>query len=161
MLLLLLLLPIFFLLRCRCCCYKQIALYVFIPLWNAGMCCIFGSILAVLEDWSFSDGILYVFSNSLGLGTPLTEVVPETVGGAVVDIIVSAIALGFLAVFADYVVTLNPARIVRRKFRALTVSLGFIAPGENNNNKNNMGVIDDNNNNNNYRLDALSFEAEI
>lgn len=103
-----------------------IVLVIIIPLWNAGMCCIFGSILAVAENWSIQDGILYVFTNALGLGTALTDVAPETIGGAIVDIVVSAMALGYLAIFADYVVEVNPSRFVRRKVRSCLVGCGLM-----------------------------------
>mmetsp|Transcript_20226 Transcript_20226/g.47529 ORF Transcript_20226/g.47529 Transcript_20226/m.47529 type:complete len:367 (-) Transcript_20226:183-1283(-) len=108
------------------------ALVILIPLWNAAMCCIFGLILAAAEDWTIEEGILYVFTNALGLGTALTDVVPETVGGALLDIVVSGMALGYLAVFADYVVTLDPSRYVRRKFRTCLAKGGVLELNEHN-----------------------------
>jgi hypothetical protein len=94
-----------------------IALGFVVPLFVAITAAVFGSILAAAEGWSFVDGLYYVFSNLLGLGTPLTDVTPQTVGGDVIDIIVSSFALGCVAVFVDYVTVLNPARYVRKKFK--------------------------------------------
>jgi hypothetical protein len=46
-----------------------IALGFFIPLQIAIVAVVCGSLLALLEGWSVHDGIFYVFSNLLGLGT--------------------------------------------------------------------------------------------
>ena len=70
-----------------------------------------------MEGWSFEDGILYVFSTTLGLGTPLTDVIPETVGGDLLDVVISSIALGYIAIFADYVTILHPSSSIRKKMR--------------------------------------------
>ena len=106
----------------------KIALGILIPLWNVALCCVFGAILALAENWAISDGILYVITNILGLGTPLTDVEPDTVGGALLDIVISSTALGFIAIFADYVTVLNPSRTIRRRFRRILGKLGVIDP---------------------------------
>jgi hypothetical protein len=59
----------------------------------------------------------YLFGNLLGLGTPLTDVTPQTVMGDVLDIIISSFALGCVAVFVDYVTVLNPARYARKRMK--------------------------------------------
>ena len=92
-----------------------IALGFVVPLFVAIIAAVFGLILAAAEGWTMVDGLLYVFSNLLGLGTPLTDVTPQTVGGDVIDIIVSSFALGCVAVFVDYVTVLNHARYVRKR----------------------------------------------
>lgn len=115
-----------------CCCVKNsfvvpfIAIFIFIPLLNAGLCVVFGSILALVEGWSLEDGFLYVFSNTLGLGTPLTEVSPETLKGALLDVVLSSIALGYIAIFADYVTILNPSSAFRKKIRRSLGGKGII-----------------------------------
>jgi hypothetical protein len=65
-----------------------------IPAFTAVMSVFFGCLLALAEGWTITDGIFYVFSNALGLGTPLTNVVPTKIGGALIDIIISSAALG-------------------------------------------------------------------
>lgn len=92
-----------------------VAIVVVIPLSLAAIAGVFGSILAALEGWSVKDGVYYVLGNLIGLGTPLTEVLPTTVVGDVLDIIISSLALGTLAVFVDYVTALNPARYIRKR----------------------------------------------
>eukprot|EP00527_Entomoneis_sp_CCMP2396_P000996 CAMPEP_0198145796 /NCGR_PEP_ID=MMETSP1443-20131203/25427_1 /TAXON_ID=186043 /ORGANISM="Entomoneis sp., Strain CCMP2396" /LENGTH=291 /DNA_ID=CAMNT_0043809523 /DNA_START=159 /DNA_END=1034 /DNA_ORIENTATION=+ len=74
----------------------------------------FGSILALVEGWWIADGILYVLGNILRLSTPLTDVLPNTTSGEVLDVIISSNALGCVAVCVDYVTGLNPARYLRR-----------------------------------------------
>jgi hypothetical protein len=44
-------------------------------------------------------------------------VTPQTVGGDIIDIFVSSLALGCVAIFIDYVTTLNPARYVRKRLK--------------------------------------------
>jgi hypothetical protein len=88
-----------------------------------------GSILGALEEWSTKDGILYVFGIILGLATPfLTDVNPTSMAGDLVDIIIASIALGFIAVFIDYVTILNPARYCRKRTRAFLGKLSLIDP---------------------------------
>lgn len=103
-----------------------IALVILIPIWNAILCAAFGVLLALAEQWSMRDGILYVFTNTLGLGTPLTNVVPTSIGGSLFDIVISSMALGYIAIFADYVTVLNPSKLARRKFRACFAAFGII-----------------------------------
>ena len=92
-----------------------IALGFVVPLLVALIAVVCGSILGVAEGWSVRDGILYVFSNLLSLGTPLTDVLPTTMVGDIIDIIISSMALGCVAVFVDYVTCLNPARYIRKR----------------------------------------------
>ena len=82
--------------------------------------------MALAEDWTIRDGILYVASNSLGLGTPLTDVTPSNTGGAIIDVIISSMALGYIAIFADYVTVLNPSAYIRRKMRSCLGALRII-----------------------------------
>jgi hypothetical protein len=65
-----------------------------IPAFTAVMSVVFGCLLALAEGWTVKDGIFYVFSNALGLGTPLTDEVPDSISGALLDIIISSAALG-------------------------------------------------------------------
>jgi hypothetical protein len=51
--------------------------------------------------------IYNVFSNLLGLGT--------TVLGNAADLIIALLALGCVAIWGDYVTTLNPARYIRKR----------------------------------------------
>jgi len=103
-----------------------IALGLIIPILYTTICVIFGSILAAIEGWTISDGILYVITNILGLADPLTDIMPDTNGGKVVDIIISSIALGYIAMFADYVTTLNPSSYIRKHTRLLLIKLGAV-----------------------------------
>ena len=51
---------------------------------------------------------------------------PDTKGGKVVDIIISSTALGYIAIFADYVTTLNPSSYVRKHTRLLLIKMGAV-----------------------------------
>mmetsp|Transcript_4218 Transcript_4218/g.10175 ORF Transcript_4218/g.10175 Transcript_4218/m.10175 type:complete len:230 (+) Transcript_4218:448-1137(+) len=103
-----------------------IALCIIIPLINGVLCAAFGALLALVEGWSVKDGILYVLSNTLGLGTPLTDKSPSTLYGALLDVILSSTALGYMAIFADYVTILNPSSAVRRVIRSWLGASGVI-----------------------------------
>ncbi|KAK1738176.1 hypothetical protein QTG54_010845 [Skeletonema marinoi] len=103
-----------------------IALGIIIPAWYAGLCSIMGAILALAENWHVSEGILYVLSNILGLANPLTDVSPNKTAGQVIDVVISSIALGYIAIFADYVTTLNPSSYVRFKIRGYLIALGVV-----------------------------------
>mmetsp|Transcript_13932 Transcript_13932/g.26077 ORF Transcript_13932/g.26077 Transcript_13932/m.26077 type:complete len:300 (-) Transcript_13932:2484-3383(-) len=103
-----------------------VALVFVIPFWIVVIGVVFGSLLAAVEGWNVRDGILYVFSNLCSLGTPLTEVLPTTIGGDVLDIVISSLALGCVAIFVDYVTVLNPARYVRKRFREFLLSRGIV-----------------------------------
>lgn len=103
-----------------------IALGIFIPAWNACLSAILGCFLALAESWHVNDGILYVLTNLLGLGTPLTDVEPTTFHGKFVDVLISSLAIGYFAIFADYVTTLNPSTTVRKGFRGWLGKLGAI-----------------------------------
>lgn len=83
-----------------------------------------GAILALAENWHISVGILYVLSNILGLADPLTDDSPESDAGKVIDVVISSIALGYTAIFADYVTTLNPATFIRFEIRRYLIALG-------------------------------------
>ena len=104
----------------------KIALGIIIPAWYAGLCSIMGAILALAENWHVSEGILYVLSNILGLANPLTDVSPNKTAGKVIDVVISSIALGYIAIFADYVTTLNPSSYVRFKIRGYLIALGVV-----------------------------------
>ena len=67
-----------------------------------------------------------MFSNTLGLGTPLTDKTPTSTSGALLDIIISSMALGYIAIFADYVTVLNPSSALRKKFRSCLGAFGVI-----------------------------------
>jgi len=88
-----------------------------IPIYISIVAVAFGSLLGWVEGWLVKEGILYVFSNLLGLGTPLTEVTPTTLPGDILDILISSVALGAAAVVVDYVTVLNPARYVRKRLK--------------------------------------------
>jgi hypothetical protein len=103
---------------------SKIALGIIIPAWYAGLCSVMGAILAFAENWHISQGILYVLENILGLADPLTDNSPVTPGGKVIDVVISSIALGYIAIFADYVTTLNPSSYVRFKIRRYLIALG-------------------------------------
>lgn len=45
------------------------------------------------------------------------------------DIVISGMALGFVAVFLDYVTVLNPARYIRKRFREGLETMGIIRLG--------------------------------
>jgi hypothetical protein len=102
-----------------------VALMLVIPVCFGVIAVVFGSILGAMEGWQTKDGILYVFSNLLGLGTNLVEDNPDTSAGDILDIVVSSMALGFIAIFIDYVTVLNPARCIRRRSRDLLVKFGI------------------------------------
>jgi hypothetical protein len=103
-----------------------IALGFLIPLQIAIVAVTFGALLALLEGWGVNDGIYYVFGNLLGLGTPLTSVTPQTKAGDMFDIYVSSLALVCLAIFVDYVTTLNPARHVRKRLKEALEKYGVV-----------------------------------
>lgn len=86
-----------------------------IPLFLVFLSSIFGSLLAFLEGWKVVDGIYYILSNLLGLATPLTDVLPTTYGGDIIDIIVSSFAYGSVAIFLDYVTKLDPVRYLKTR----------------------------------------------
>merc|ERR1712157_567536 len=64
--------------------------------------------------------------NILGLATPLTNVGPNTKVGILIDIIVSSIALGYIAIFADYVATFNPSNYIRKVIRRCLIKIGIV-----------------------------------
>jgi len=103
-----------------------IALCIVIPAWNMSLSALFGFVLAGIEKWPISDGFLYVFSNALYLGNPLTDVSPNTPSGALLDVLISSMAVGYMAIFADYVTTLNPAKFVRKWLRKYFGEAGII-----------------------------------
>ena len=107
------------------------ALVLVIPVCVAVNAVVFGSILGAIEGWDIHDGILYVFSNLLGLGTPLTDVLPTTIPGDILDIIISSMALGCVAVFVDYVTVLNPARYIRKRAKEGLERRGIVRLSEN------------------------------
>lgn len=104
----------------------MIALVFVIPSWIAFHAVVFGSILGAVEGWPMHDGIFYVISDLLGLGTSLTQVIPATVWGDLLDILISSMALGFVAIFVDYVTVLNPARYLRKRFREALIQRGVL-----------------------------------
>ena len=103
-----------------------IALGLVLPASIGVMACVFGLPLAWLEHWAWNDGILYVLSNLLGLGNPLTDVIPTTFSGALFDVVISSAAFGTLAIFTDYVTILNPSKALRQQFRRLLGKIGII-----------------------------------
>ncbi|KAL3934172.1 MAG: hypothetical protein SGARI_003503 [Bacillariaceae sp.] len=101
-----------------------VALAFVIPFCISLLAVAFGCILAGFEGWAVEDGILYVFSNILGLATSLTTVSPETIAGGIFDVILSSMALGGVAVFVDYVTVLNPARYIRKRTKEFLAQRG-------------------------------------
>ena len=53
----------------------------------------FGLVLAEVEGWPIVDGFYYVTSMLCGLPAPLTDVVPDSMGGKIMDIIIAIWAL--------------------------------------------------------------------
>lgn len=103
-----------------------IAVGMVIPACVGIIAVVFGSILAGLEGWSVHDGIYYVLGNLLGLSNALTDVNPGTLQGDIVDIIVSSMALGCVAIFVDYVTVLNPARYIRKRLKEVLANLNVV-----------------------------------
>lgn len=101
-----------------------IALAFVIPSIFGVVGAIFGSLLAYLEGWALTEGIYYCFGNLLGLGTPLTDVLPQSMKGDLIDIIVSSMALGCVSVVVDYVTVLNPARYMRKRAKEVLARAG-------------------------------------
>ena len=64
-----------------------------IPFIISMIACFFGILLALAEGWSIHDGILYVIGNLLSLGTALTPIIPSTIWGDLIDILISSVAL--------------------------------------------------------------------
>jgi hypothetical protein len=56
-----------------------------------------------------------VIGNLLNLGTPLVDIIPNTMPGDLIDIFISSVALGCVALFVDYVSIVNPSRFVRKR----------------------------------------------
>jgi len=52
-------------------------------------CAVFGAMIGQMESWTNTIGMQYCLSNALGLSTPLTNKVPITVGGKIVDVFLS------------------------------------------------------------------------
>ena len=78
-----------------------------VPIVVIGVACIFGALLAWVEEWSFREGFEYVSSNILQLATPLTDVTPDNLEGEIMDIIIAVwslsiagLAIGFMASFS-------------------------------------------------------------
>ena len=89
-----------------------VALCLIIPALVALIGSIFGVVMAIVEGWSHVDGILYVYANLMNLGTALTDQIPQTVMGDIVDVLVSSMAMGVAAIFVDYVAIVNPAKFI-------------------------------------------------
>lgn len=51
---------------------------------------------------------------------------PNTPSGALLDVLISSMAVGYMAIFADYVTTLNPAKFVRKWLRKYFDEAGII-----------------------------------
>eukprot|EP00418_Pyrodinium_bahamense_P079320 CAMPEP_0179067190 /NCGR_PEP_ID=MMETSP0796-20121207/29363_1 /TAXON_ID=73915 /ORGANISM="Pyrodinium bahamense, Strain pbaha01" /LENGTH=310 /DNA_ID=CAMNT_0020764215 /DNA_START=32 /DNA_END=964 /DNA_ORIENTATION=+ len=64
-----------------------------IPLSMMLVCLIMGPILASIEGWSVILGIEYMVTNVLGLQDPLTDIIPDSTFGNIVDIIMSLWAM--------------------------------------------------------------------
>ncbi|KAL7569334.1 hypothetical protein ACA910_016876 [Epithemia clementina (nom. ined.)] len=107
-----------------------VALGFFIPLQVSMIATGFGVLLGLVEGWTMKDGILYVFSNLLSLGNPLTDVVPETFGGDLFDIVISSMALGSVAIFVDYVSSLNPARYIGQRAKEFLEKQGLLVDSD-------------------------------
>jgi len=90
-----------------------IACLVLIPAFIALVAVGLGVLLAGFEGWSNKHGVEYVFSNLMGLGTPLTDAQPDSFDGNMLAIIISSTGLACAAIFLDYVMVLNPAQTFR------------------------------------------------
>lgn len=64
-----------------------------LPACVLAFCALFGAIVGAAEGWAFRDGFLYVFSNTLGLPNPLTQVSPTSDGGMAFSILVGTLAI--------------------------------------------------------------------
>ena len=75
----------------------EVPLYVI--LFGAGI----GGIIAAVEQWSFSEGVLYVMSNVLGMGNPLTNVVPKTAAGSIISLYLSLLTVVITGVILNMI----------------------------------------------------------
>jgi len=69
--------------------------FVTIPVACFLLCLVFGGVLALVEDWSFTTGFLYVASDLAALGNPLTSASPTSGFGTLLDIVVATWCLTF------------------------------------------------------------------
>jgi hypothetical protein len=68
-------------------------LLIIIPLVPVGLSQIFGGLLAWVENAAFLGVFLYVASNLLTLANPLMSINRNNVGGAIIDVYISMVAL--------------------------------------------------------------------
>jgi len=75
--------------------------WVVVPIALFVVCVTFGAVLAWAEEWSFWTGVRYILMNVAHLPPPrpLTDVEPESVGGAIIDIVIALFVLS-LTIYA-------------------------------------------------------------
>jgi len=66
-----------------------LVLFAVVPIIVIIACFILGPVLALAEGWSALAGIEYLLSNALQLAVPLTDVAPDSVGGEIIDLMIS------------------------------------------------------------------------
>lgn len=74
--------------------FHALVLLIIVPACYLAISAVFGCLLAAVESWRAIDGLLYVGGNLVLI--PLTDLVPKTVGGKAVDVIVSISTFGSL-----------------------------------------------------------------
>jgi len=71
----------------------MIVLFAIVPTIVIVTCLILGPLLALAEGWSAILGIEYLLSNALGLAVPLTDIMPDSVSGEIIDLLISIWAM--------------------------------------------------------------------
>mmetsp|Transcript_29581 Transcript_29581/g.53186 ORF Transcript_29581/g.53186 Transcript_29581/m.53186 type:complete len:127 (-) Transcript_29581:181-561(-) len=66
-------------------------LTVELPITLVLVCAVLGLLLSLVEDWYFVDGWLYVLSNALNLGSPLTNTTPTLQASSVILVMYSSV----------------------------------------------------------------------
>merc|ERR1711959_700423 len=80
---------------------------VLLPIVVVAVAFIFGALLAVCEGWKVVDGFRYVVGNLCGLATPLTDATPTSIGGDLVDVVISVWSLSVVATFVGIVMNMT------------------------------------------------------
>jgi hypothetical protein len=72
-----------------------IVVFLIIPLVVGVLSAFFGALLALVEEWEFFDGFLYVTQNLVGIAVPLTDVTVSSgnIGGELFDLLVAVWSL--------------------------------------------------------------------
>jgi len=97
------------------------------PLLVTGVGYGFGSILAIAEDWTAHDGFLYVISNLLGLGNPLSNLSPSSDFGIWIDILVAVWSLSVASAFIGIVGNMQFIRNLAERWERYWIVAGLRA----------------------------------